>query len=145
MKVILQSVTKASVTINNQLHNEISDGYLLHVGFRSDDTINNVKKMAQKIGKLRVNADENGKININGLDANKSILSISQFTLYGNTRKGNRPSFTEALNPEQATELYDLFNQELRAVGFPVKTGIFQAEMQIASINNGPLTFIIEN
>ncbi len=145
MKVILQSVTKASVTINNQLHNEISDGYLLYVGFRSDDTINNVKKMAQKIGKLRVNADENGKININGLDANKSILSISQFTLYGNTRKGNRPSFTEALNPEQATELYDLFNQELRAVGFPVKTGIFQAEMQIASINNGPLTFIIEN
>ncbi len=145
MRVILQNVTMASVSINGKVHNEIKDGYLLYVGFTTGDSEENVLKMAQKISKLRVNADENGKININGLDANKSILSISQFTLYGNTKKGNRPSFTEALNPELASQLYDQFNQELQVIGFPVKTGVFQADMKITSVNDGPLTFIIEN
>ncbi len=145
MRVILQNVTMASVSINDKVHNEIKDGYLLYVGFTTGDSEENVLKMAQKISKLRVNADENGKININGLDANKSILSISQFTLYGNTKKGNRPSFTEALNPELASQLYDQFNQELQVIGFPVKTGVFQADMKITSVNDGPLTFIIEN
>ncbi len=145
MKVILQVVNSAKVSIANQIYNEINAGYLLYVSFNQDDTSENVVKMANKIAKLRINPDANGKININGLEMNREILSISQFTLYADTVKGNRPSFTNVMSPNQAKELYLLFNEELKKIGFTVKSGVFQADMQIESINDGPLTFIVEN
>lgn len=145
MKVILQVVNSAKVSIANQIYNEINAGYLLYVSFNQDDTSENVVKMANKIAKLRINPDANGKININGLEMNREILSISQFTLYADTVKGNRPSFTNVMSPNQAKELYLLFNEELKKIGFTVKSGVFQADMKIESINDGPLTFIVEN
>ncbi len=145
MKVILQVVNSAKVSIANQIYNEINAGYLLYVSFNQDDTSENVVKMANKIAKLGINPDANGKININGLEMNREILSISQFTLYADTVKGNRPSFTNVMSPNQAKELYLLFNEELKKIGFTVKSGVFQADMQIESINDGPLTFIVEN
>ncbi len=145
MKVVIQCVDYASVEINSEIYNEIGEGYLIYVGFTNNDTADNVKQMVNKIAKLRINPDENGKINLNGIDADKEILSISQFTLYASTKKGNRPSFTDALVPDEATKLYDLFNSEMTNVGFTLKTGSFGADMKIKSLNNGPLTFIVEN
>ncbi len=145
MKVILQVVNSAKVRIANEIYNEITDGYLLYVSFNHDDTSENVIKMVNKIAKLRINPDENGKININGLEMKREILSISQFTLYADTIKGNRPSFTRVMRPVSAKELYQLFNEELKKIGFTVKSGVFQADMQIESVNDGPLTFIVEN
>ncbi len=145
MKVILQVVNSAKVRIANEIYNEIDDGYLLYVSFNPDDTSENVMKMVNKIAKLRINPDENGKININGLEMKREILSISQFTLYADTIKGNRPSFTHVMKPQSAKELYLLFNKELKKIGFTVKSGVFQADMQIESVNDGPLTFIVEN
>lgn len=145
MKVILQVVNSAKVTIADEIYNQISNGYLLYVSFNQEDSSENVVKMVNKIAKLRINPDANGKININGLEVNREILSISQFTLYADTVKGNRPSFTNVMKPQIAKELYLLFNEELEKIGFRVKSGVFQADMQIESINDGPLTFIIEN
>ncbi len=145
MKVILQVVNSAKVTIADEIYNQISNGYLLYVSFNQEDSSENVVKMVNKIAKLRINPDANGKININGLEVNREILSISQFTLYADTVKGNRPSFTNVMKPQTAKELYLLFNEELEKIGFRVKSGVFQADMQIESINDGPLTFIIEN
>ncbi len=144
MKVIIQCVDRAQVEIADEIYNEIAEGYLIYVGFTPGDDQDKVRQMANKISKLRINPDENGKINLNAIDAQKAILSISQFTLYANMKKGNRPSFTDALIPEEATKLYDLFNQEMVNCGFNLKTGIFGADMKISSINNGPLTFIVE-
>ncbi len=145
MKVVIQCVDQASVTIDQEVFNAIKEGYLIYVGFTNGDTRDNVVQMVNKIAKLRINPDENGKINLNGIDAAKEILSISQFTLYANTKKGNRPSFTDALVPNEATLLYDYFNEEMQKAGFKLKTGVFGADMKISSINNGPLTFIVEN
>lgn len=144
MKVILQVVKSAEVVINTEVYNKIEQGYLLYVSFNLDDTIENVEKMANKLAKLRINPDEHGKININGIDAEREILSISQFTLYADSRKGNRPSFTNVMNPGTAKELYEKFNHLLIKHGFIVKPGIFQEHMEVSSINDGPLTFIVE-
>lgn len=145
MKVIVQVVKEAKVVINNEIYSEIGPGYLLYVGFKKGDTLKNVDMLANKLAKLRINPDEDGKININGIDANREILSVSQFTLYADSKKGNRPSFTTCLSPQVANELYQQFNEKLANLGFEVKTGVFQADMQISSINDGPLTFILEN
>ncbi len=144
MKVIIQCVNNASVTIDNKIHNKIQDGYLMYVGFTHDDNQQTVDKYVSKIAKLRINPDENGKININGIDADKEVLSISQFTLYANVKSGNRPSFTDAMLPSEATKLYDYFNQQLANAGFVVRTGVFGADMLVESVNNGPLTFIMD-
>ncbi len=145
MKVVIQAVSEASVSINAQVYNQIEHGYLLYVGFNIKDEKKDVDEIVTKLKKLRINKDENGKLNINGIDDKRSILSISQFTLYANTQKGNRPSFTDAKRPDAASELYDYFNSQLEQCGFPVKTGIFGADMNIMSINTGPLTIILEN
>ncbi|WOO89998.1 D-aminoacyl-tRNA deacylase [Mollicutes bacterium LVI A0078] len=97
------------------------------------------------MSKLRICPDGAGKINLNGLDDDREVLSISQFTLYANTEKGNRPSFTDAKAPSEAELLYEIFNQKLEEAGFKVKPGVFGADMKISSINNGPLTFVLEN
>lgn len=144
MRVIVQTVYDADVTVEGEIIGAIDRGYLLYVGLDHDDTLNEVEKVASKLSKLRINSDENGKININGIDSGAQILSISQFTLYADCKKGNRPSFTACMNPEQANELYEQFNDKLRDLGFEVETGKFGADMKVRSTNDGPMTFILD-
>jgi D-tyrosyl-tRNA(Tyr) deacylase len=144
MRVVVQRVKEASCTIDGNIYSSIDKGFLLLVGFTNGDSIKEVKYIAKKIAGLRVFEDENGKMNLNLASVNGQILSISQFTLYADTRYGNRPSFTDALNPSDATSLYDLFNAELANYGYVVKTGIFGADMKIGLINDGPVTIIFD-
>lgn len=144
MKVVLQRTKSASVSVNKKIVGEIKKGYVLLVGFGSNDTIEDVKKMANNIYKMRVFEDENMKMNLNIEQVSGEILSISQFTLYADTKKGNRPSFTEAAKPEQASTLYNVFNTELKSLGLKVETGEFGADMEVSLINDGPVTLILE-
>ena len=145
MKVVLQVVNNASVKIDGKIYNEISNGYLLLVGIGKEDNEEKVKEMASKISKLRVCADENGKTNLDIHVTNGSILSISQFTLYANTKGSNRPDFINAAGKDLAIKLYNLFNEELRKTGIVVKEGVFGADMKVTLENDGPFTIILEN
>ncbi|MFA7435369.1 MAG: D-aminoacyl-tRNA deacylase [Bacilli bacterium] len=144
MRVVIQRVKSASCLVDGQLVSKINHGYLLLVGFTHDDTLENIKKMAKKIINLRIFEDENQKMNLNILKVNGEILSISQFTLYANTKDGNRPSFIESMNPEDANQLYKIFNDELRTYNIDVFEGVFGASMQIELINDGPVTINLE-
>ena len=144
MRVVLQRVDYASSTVDGVVTGAIDKGYMLLVGFTHDDNLEKIKKAAKKIAGLRIFEDENHKMNLNLETVKGSILSISQFTLYANTNEGNRPSFVDAMNPEKAKDLYELFNQELRSYGFTVETGVFGAHMDIKLLNSGPVTIIYE-
>lgn len=144
MKVVLQRVQRASVTIAQKRIAQIKNGALLLVGFGQNDDEQTVDYLARKISKSRIFSDQDGKINLAINDVQGQILSVSQFTLYADTAKGNRPSFVDALNPQQAQELYELFNEKLRASGCDVQTGVFGADMQVELVNDGPLTIIYE-
>ncbi|MCT6894473.1 MAG: D-aminoacyl-tRNA deacylase [Bombilactobacillus mellifer] len=145
MKVVLQRVTQAQLSIDQQVHAQIGRGVVLLVGFGQADQPANADYLAAKIVKSRIFEDSQGKTNLALADVQGEILSVSQFTLYANTKKGNRPSFVEALNPEAAQQLYDYFNQRLAASGLKVQTGIFGADMQVQLTNDGPMTIIYEN
>ena len=145
MKVVVQRVSKASVTVNDQIVGSITNGYVLLVGICNDDTLDDVAYCVHKVSGLRIFEDENEKMNRSLKDVGGSILSISQFTLYGDTHKGNRPSFTQAARPQVAQPLYESFNQGLKDAGFHVETGIFQTYMQVSLVNDGPVTIIIES
>ncbi len=144
MKVVLQRVQRASVTIAQKRIAQIKNGALLLVGFGQNDNEQTVDYLARKISKSRIFSDQDGKINLAINDVQGQILSVSQFTLYADTAKGNRPSFVDALNPQQAEKLYELFNEKLRASGCDVQTGVFGADMQVELVNDGPLTIIYE-
>lgn len=143
MKVIVQRVLNSSCKVDNKITGQINQGFMLLVGFNRDDTDDNVLKMVKKVLNLRIFDDEEGVMNKSILDINGSILSISQFTLYADTKKGNRPSYVNAMNGNEAIKLYQLFNKELRK-SIHVEEGIFGADMQISLINNGPTTIILE-
>ena len=145
MKVVLTTVLEAKVTINHKVVGEISRGYLLLVGFTDGDNKEIVDKMVDKILSLRSFADEHGQINISLQDVNGDILSVSQFTLYADTKKGRRPSFVNALSPNQAEPLYEYFNQQLEYKYKAIQTGIFGADMKVSSINDGPFTLILDS
>ena len=144
MKIVVQRVSRASCTVEGTVTGSIDKGYMLLVGFGRNDTKEIAKKYAEKVSKLRIFDDENGKINKNIFDVGGSILSISQFTLYGDAKKSNRPSFIEALSGPEAVSLYDYFNECLRELGLRVETGIFGAMMDIELVNDGPVTIILE-
>lgn len=144
MKIVLQVVNRASVTIDNKMFNSINKGYLLFVGIGKDDNEDKVREMAKKISKLRVFKDENGKTNLDIKTVKGEILSISQFTLYASTSGGNRPDFLQAANKELAIKLYELFNKELESYDLEVKTGVFGADMKVELENDGPFTLIME-
>jgi D-tyrosyl-tRNA(Tyr) deacylase len=145
MKVIVQRVTQASCKVEGTVVGAIDNGYLVLVGFTHKDTTKDIQYMAKKIAHLRVFEDENGKLNINIMDKQYSILSISQFTLYGDASKGNRPSFTEAMEPATAEILYKMFNETLeKTYNIPVQTGKFGAYMSISLTNDGPVTITLE-
>ena len=145
MKIVLQNVLKASVEIDGKTFNEIDKGYLLLVSFTNGDNFEKCSRLAQKISKLRVFPDESGKTNCSIFDINGSILSVSQFTIYADVKKGNRPSFTNCLNPDEAIKLFNYFNEELRAYGLTVKTGIFGADMKVSLVNDGPFTLVLDS
>lgn len=145
MKIVLQNVLEANVKINGELYNKINRGFLLLVGFKEGDDLEIVNKVAKKITKLRVFMDENGKTNLSLKDINGEILSISQFTLYGDISKGNRPSFIKSLDFIKAKELYEYFNKYMESEGFLVKTGIFGEDMKVSLINDGPFTLVIDS
>ena len=144
MKVILQRVSSASVKVDNQIVNEISNGLLLLVGFTHNDTINDIDYMVRKIINLRIFNDDNGKMNKSIKDVKGNILSISQFTLYANTVNGNRPSFIDSMPYNQAEKLYEIFNNELNNI-IPTLGGIFGADMKVNLINDGPVTIILDS
>ena len=143
MKVVVQKVNKANVIVNNKIINEIDNGLCLLVGFTQDDDIKDIEYMVKKVVNLRIFEDENNVMNKSVLDVGGKILSISQFTLYGDTKKGNRPSYIKALNGAIAVKLYDKFN-ELLNEQIETKTGIFGADMIVNIVNNGPTTIIID-
>ena len=144
MRVVIQRVNKAQVTIDNEVVGKIKRGFLLLVGLREGDDLDQVKKAASKIAKMRIFEDENGKTNLSLKDVNGEILSVSQFTLLANTKKGNRPSFVEAMRPPKSKELWEDFNQELENKGFHVETGEFGADMQVSLENDGPFTIVLD-
>lgn len=143
MRVVCQRVKKAKVSVEQKIVGQINKGYLLYIGFSVDDNLEKVIKMAHKISKLRIFEDKQGKLNFNLEQVHGQILAVSQFTLYGDVKGNHRPSFTNALNPEEANKLYQLFVSELSKL-FDVETGIFQAHMEVESINNGPVTILVE-
>ena len=145
MRILVQRVKNASVTIDGQLFSQIKQGYLLLVGFSNNDDENIVELMTQKLLNLRICDDSDGKMNLSLKDTGGEILLVSQFTLYGDVRKGNRPSFIEAMQYEEASKMYNIFNQKLKEAGFIVSTGIFGADMKVSILNDGPVTILIES
>lgn len=144
MKVLVQRSKQSSVKVNNKLVNSIEHGLVLLVGFTEGDTIKDIEKLAKKVVNLRIFDDEAGIMNKSILDVGGEILSISQFTLYANTAKGNRPSYIEALNGEEASKLYERFNEELNKY-IMTKPGMFGADMEISITNDGPITIMLES
>mgnify|MGYP000879702744 FL=1 len=144
MKIILQKVKKASVSVDNKIVGSIDKGYCLLVGVHKESTEEDAKYLAKKVAQARLFEDENDKINLSLKDVDGSILSVSQFTLYADTKKGNRPSFTSAAGAEKANELYEKFNKYLKEEGVTVETGIFQTMMEVNIVNDGPVTIVYE-
>ncbi|WP_168121650.1 D-aminoacyl-tRNA deacylase [Paenibacillus sp. HB172176] len=145
MKIVVQRSKQAKVTVQGETVGEIAHGYVLLVGITHEDTASDVKWMADKVSGLRIFEDDAEKMNLSILDVGGAVLSVSQFTLYGDCRKGRRPNFMAAARPEQAKELYELFNEQLRAAGLTVATGRFGAMMEVELVNDGPVTLILES
>lgn len=143
MKVVVQRVKESSVEVEGHVVGKIGYGYLLLVSFTQGDSIKEIDYMVNKILNLRIMDDENGVMNKSILEIGGSILSVSQFTLYGDAKKGNRPSYIKALRGEEAIPLYELFNSKLKE-HLTVETGIFGADMKVSLINDGPVTILLE-
>ena len=144
MKIVLQRVNHASVEVDKKIVGQIDKGYLLLVGIGEGDTKEMADKLIDKISKLRIFADENDKINLSIQDVDGSVLIVSQFTLYADLKKGNRPSFVDAGAPDVASALYDYIVEECRKVVPIVETGEFAADMKVALVNDGPFTVILD-
>lgn len=145
MRVLLQRVRYARVAIDGVIYGKIDRGFLALVGITHEDNQAVVEKMAKKTAELRVFEDENGKMNLGLTDIQGKILSISQFTLYADCRKGRRPGFEEAAKPTQAKPLYENFNEALRSKGISVETGVFGADMKVELLNDGPVTILLDS
>ena len=145
MRIVLQRVKSASVSIEGPVVGAIEQGFLLLVGVGPDDTRDDASYLARKIAGMRIFSDENGKMNLSIDQVGGKILSVSQFTLFADTKKGNRPSFTGAASPEAANKLYEEFNEILRTeYGLIVETGEFAADMQVSLVNDGPVTILLD-
>ncbi len=144
MRVVIQRCKKASVEVHKQIVGQIGQGIMVLVGFTEGDTHEEIDYIVDKIVNLRIFDDENNVMNLSLLQVKGSILSVSQFTLYADSKKGRRPSYVKALNGKEANKLYEQFNQKLKSYQVPVETGIFGADMQVSLINDGPVTIILE-
>lgn len=145
MRAIIQKVTKASVVVEDDLISEIGNGYMILLAVKETDTEEDLAYIKRKIANLRIFEDEEGKMNLSLKDTGGEILLVSQFTLYGDSRKGNRPSFTESAGLEKANNYYEILRDELTKEGFLVKTGQFQAHMEVSLVNDGPVTIILDS
>ena len=145
MKLVVQRSKKSKVTVDNKIVGKIENGLVVLVGFTHNDTIEQIKKLTKKLVNLRIFDDENHIMNKSILDVNGSILSISQFTLYADCKKGNRPSYINSMKADDAKKLYELFNEEIKKYNVNVETGIFQADMLVEISNDGPVTIILED
>ncbi len=145
MRALIQRVSQASVSIDGQITGEIGQGLVILLGVRTGDTEEDVKFLAGKCAHLRIFADQNGKSNLSCLDVHGDVLVVSQFTLYGDTRKGRRPSFIEAAVPEISEPLYESFIRHTRDLGLKVESGVFGAMMQVELVNDGPVTLMLES
>lgn len=146
MRVVLQRCLRAEVRINREIVGTIGKGFMLLVGITHEDQKSDAEWLAKKVAGMRVFEDEDGKMNLSLQEVGGAILSISQFTLYGDCKKGNRPSFIQAARPEQASPLYDYFNKILREqYGLHVETGRFGADMKVDFINDGPVTLLLDS
>ena len=144
MRLLVQRSLNSSVSVDGNIVGSIDKGLVVLVGFKNDDTIEDVDYLVNKLINLRIFDDENGVMNKSILDVGGSILSISQFTLYANTKKGNRPSYVDSMKPEEAAKLYDLFNTKLKNY-VKIETGIFRSNMKVNIINDGPVTIMLES
>ena len=145
MRLVIQRVSKASVEIEGKVNGKIDEGFMVLVGITNDDNKEVVEKMSDKLINLRIFEDENEKLNLSLMDVKGEILSISQFTLYANCKKGRRPSFLDAAKPDLSNPLYEYFNEYLEKKGVHVETGIFGAMMNVSLINDGPTTIILDS
>ena len=145
MKVVLQRVAHASVTVEEKVIGKIQRGFLLLVGVTHDDVMEDMEYLVRKIVQMRIFEDEEGKLNRSIQDIGGEILSVSQFTLYADTKKGNRPSFSKAAPGEVALEMFEQFNGLLRDTGIPVETGQFGADMKVELLNDGPVTILLDS
>ena len=145
MKIVLQRVLKATIKIDNKTHSTIEKGLLILLGIHETDTIKDVKYLAKKTVRLRIFEDKHKKMNLSIIDLDFSIMLVSQFTLYGNLKRGNRPSFVHAAKPTHAKPLYELFVNELKKYNIKIKTGKFGEKMLVELTNDGPVTFILES
>ncbi|MDQ0231518.1 D-aminoacyl-tRNA deacylase [Metabacillus malikii] len=145
MKIVIQRAENAKVIVNEEVVGKIEQGVMVLVGITHDDTVADADYLADKVANLRIFEDEAGKMNLSLLDIQGQVLSVSQFTLYGDCRKGRRPNFMNAAKPDIANELYETFNQKLRDRGVHVETGSFGAMMNVQFTNVGPVTLILES
>lgn len=145
MRLVIQRVLESSVKVDGNVVGSIGPGYMVLCGVEDGDTQDDLKYCIDKTVNLRVFEDEDGKMNRSILDNGGEILAISQFTLHGDVRRGRRPSFIKAARPEQATALYDAYCEGLRAAGIHVETGIFQTDMKVSLINDGPVTILVDS
>ncbi len=145
MRAVLQRVSRAKVTVDEQVTGAIGAGLLVFLGVENGDTVKDAEYMAEKIVNLRIFEDENGKMNLSLLDTGGAMLAVSQFTLCGDCRKGRRPSFDKAAPPEEANALYEEFCRLVEGMGVRVETGIFRAHMFVDLVNDGPVTMLIDS
>lgn len=144
MRIVLQRVSSASVTVDGEVTGQIGTGYLVLLGVGQGDTEEDCRRLADKLINLRIFSDENGKINLSLADVGGELLVVSQFTLYADCRKGNRPNFIQAGKPDEAERLYNYFADYCRSKGKHVETGIFGADMKVELVNDGPFTIVLE-
>lgn len=145
MRLVVQRVRECSVRVNNQLEGEIKSGLLAYLGIEKGDTVKDLEYLVNKLTGLRVFKDDDGKMNLSVIDVGKSIMVISQFTICADTRKGNRPSYNNAEEPEKAKYLYLGFIEKLKNSGLQVENGKFQEQMDVAYINDGPVTILLDS
>lgn len=145
MRCVVQRVSRASVTVEGKITGQVEKGYMVLVGVEMGDTEQDMRYCAEKVAGLRVFEDENGKMNLSVKDVGGAVLAVSQFTLLGDARHGRRPSFSNAARPEEANALYEAFCEALRAENIRVETGVFQTDMQVELVNDGPVTILLDS
>ncbi|MDY2918796.1 MAG: D-aminoacyl-tRNA deacylase [Anaerococcus sp.] len=145
MRAVVQKVENSSVSVDGDLISEINKGFMVLLAVKESDTLEDLEYIKRKIAKLRIFEDNEGKLNLSIKDVGGEVLLISQFTLYGDARKGNRPSFIESAKPDKAEEYYEIMIEELKKEGIPVKTGRFQTHMKVALVNDGPVTILLDS
>jgi D-tyrosyl-tRNA(Tyr) deacylase len=145
MRAVVQRVSRASVKVGNELTGEVGRGLLVLLGVSREDTEADADYLAEKIAELRIFEDDGGKMNLGVMDVGGAVLAVSQFTLFGDVRRGKRPSFDEAARPERARELYEYFVGQVRGLGLRCETGRFQEMMEVELINSGPVTILVDS